>query len=203
LLAKLKPFFATFEKAVEDQRRALQTQATKNKEFVAVFKKAQMYVSHFIQVLNFTILRGELPAKVRNYYGFDLDSGKVPSLNTEEELLEVGANLINGEKTRTMYGGPPILNPKITLVTMHYEKFSELFQNQQKLKENSVRANLAVASLRQKADQLILELWNEVESHFNDLEPNEKRKKCEEYGLVYVFRKNEKDTIRGFLQLSA
>jgi flagellar motility protein MotE (MotC chaperone) len=45
LLAKLKPFCASFEKAVEDQRRALHTQAEKNKEFVAVFKKAQMYVS--------------------------------------------------------------------------------------------------------------------------------------------------------------
>jgi hypothetical protein len=203
ILIRLKPFLASFEKAVDDQRKASDLQANKNKDYLKVYKKAQMYISHFIQVLNFTILRGELPAKVRNFYGFDLDSRKVPSLNAEEELIEIGANLIKGEHNRTMNGGSPILNPKISLVSMHYEKFIELHNNQKKLKENSAKANFNVASLRTKADQLILELWNEIEKYFDELEPTEKRKKCEEYGLVYVFRKTEKQSINNFMQLSA
>jgi hypothetical protein len=203
LFLKIKPFLATFEKAVLDQRNAADLQAKKNKDFVLVFKKAQMYISHFIQVLNFTILRGELPAKVRNFYGFDLNSNKVPSLNSEEELAETGEKLIKGEHNRTMNGGSPILNPKISLVSMHYEKFLDMYNNQKKLKENSSKANFNVASLRIKADEYILELWNEVENHFNDMNPIEKRKKCEEYGLVYVFRKTEKQSINGFMQMSA
>jgi hypothetical protein len=102
-----------------------------------------------------------------------------------------------------MNGGTAILNPKISLVSMHYEKFIEMYNNQKKLKENSAKANFNVASLRIKADELILELWNEVENYFNQLNPNEKRKKCEEYGLVYVFRKTEKQSINGFMQMSA
>jgi hypothetical protein len=203
LLGKLKPFLGAFEKAVDDQRKAADIQASMNKEYLKVYKKAQMYISHFIQVLNFTILRGELPAKVRNFYGFNLDSGKVPSLNSEEELIEIGANLIKGEHNRTMNGGTPILNPKISLVSMHYEKFLELYSNQKRLKENSSKANFNVASLRSKADELILELWNQVEKYFEESEPVEKRKKCEEYGLVYVFRKTERQSINGFMQLSA
>ena len=54
-----------------------------------------------------------------------------------------------------------------------------------------------------KADQLILDVWNEVESYFEDLDPAEKRKQSTAYGLVYVYRKNEKDSVHGFLQLSA
>jgi hypothetical protein len=203
LFLKIKPFLVLFEKAVLDQRNAADLQAKKNKDFVLVFKKAQMYISHFIQVLNFTILRGELPAKVRNFYGFDLNSNKVPSLNTEEELVETGEKLIKGEHNRTMSGGSPILNPKISLVSMHYEKFLDMYNNQKKLKENSSKANFHVASLRTKADEFILELWNEVENYFNDMNPNEKRKKCEDYGLVYVFRKSEKQSINGFMQMSA
>jgi hypothetical protein len=203
LLSKLKPFLSSFEKAVEDQRKSADLQANKNKDYLKVYKKAQMYVSHFIQVLNFTILRGELPAKVRNFYGFDLDTTKVPSLNTEDELIDIGANVIKGEHNRTMNGGTPILNPKISLVNMHYEKFVELHNNQKKLKETSSKANFNVASLRTRADQLILESWNEIENYFNELEPIEKRKKCEDYGLVYVFRKSEKSTINGFMQMSA
>ena len=203
LLLKIKPFLASFEKAVVEQRNATDMQANKNKEYTKVYKKAQMYISHFIQVLNFTILRGELPAKVRNYYGFDLDSNKVPSLNNEEELITTGEKLIKGEHTRTMNGGTPILNPKITLVSMHYEKFMEMYNNQKKLKENSSKANIKVATMRINADELILELWNEIENHFTELNPAEKRKKCEEYGLVYVFRKTEKQTISRFMQMSA
>jgi len=177
LLLKVKPFLAAFEKAVLEQRNAADLQANKNKDFVKVFKKAQMYISHFIQVLNFTILRGELPAKVRNFYGFDLNSNKVPSLNSEEELIETGEKLIKGEHNRTMNGGSAILNPKISLVSMHYEKFIEMYNNQKKLKENSSKANFNVASMRIRADELILELWNDVENYFNQLNPNEKRKK--------------------------
>jgi hypothetical protein len=203
LLHNLKAFLPAFEKAAEDQRRAANIQATKNKDYLNAFKKAQMYISHFIQVLNFTIARGELAPKIRKYYGFDTNEKKVPALNTDDELIEFGANLIQGEHTRTMEGGSPILNPKISLVTMHFEKFKDAYLYQKRLKESSARANLNVASLRMKADQLILDIWNEVEKYFETYEPNEKRKLSESYGLVYVYRKSEKKSAESFLQLSA
>ena len=38
---------------------------------------------------------------------------------------------------------------------------------------------------------LIQRLWNEIEDHFGDLPEEMKREKCGQYGIVYVFRKNE------------
>ena len=47
------------------------------------------------------------------------------------------------------------------------------------------------------ADALILEIWNEVERYFESVkDEEEKRYMCEEYGLIYVFRRGEKEKIR-------
>jgi hypothetical protein len=203
LYVKLKTFLPEFDKAVNEQKKAINTQANKNREYVKAFKKAQMYVSHFIQVLNFAILRGELKENARKFYGLAVDDSKVPPLNTDNELLEIGKNIIKGEKERTIRGGSPILSPKITLVNLHYDKFAEALEHQQKLKETSSKATSYVASLRKKADLVILELWNEIESYFDKREANEKRKLASEYGVVYVFRKSEKEHIKRFMQMSA
>ncbi|MDF1546957.1 MAG: hypothetical protein P1P88_03995 [Bacteroidales bacterium] len=202
LYVKIKAFLPAFEKAVEEQRRAHNIQASKNKDYAKAFKKAQMYISHFIQVLNFAIVRGEFPANVRKFYGFSTEEKKVPSLNTEDELIEIGKKLIKGEKERTMNGGTPILSPKISLVNIHFDKFVEAHEYQTRLKDNSGRANMTVASLRMKADQLILDIWNEVEKYFDEMEPAEKRKQATAYGLVYVYRKSERDSTKNFLHHS-
>jgi hypothetical protein len=203
LYVKLKAFLPAFEKAVNDQKHALTIQAKNNKSYQEVFKKAQMYVSHFIQVMNLAVLRGEFPESVRKFYGFKTSQSNVPSLNTEAELLDVGNRLIKGEKERTMSGGSPILSPKISMVNMHYDKFVEASNHHQKLKDSSAKANLKVASLRTKADEIILDIWNEVEAHFEKLKSAEKREQCMQYGLVYVYRKSEKESIKRFMQMSA
>ena len=203
LYVKLKTFLPAFEKAVSEQKRAINIQATKNKEYLKIFRRSQMYISHFIQVMNFAVVRGEFPEKVRKYYGFSTSDSKVPPLNNESELIEVGEAIIKGEKARTMAGGSPILSPKISLVNMHYDKFMDTYNHQQRLKENSAKANLNVASLRMKADQIILDIWNEVEAKFEELEAGEKREQSSQYGLVYVYRKSEKESIKRFMQLSA
>lgn len=203
LYARLKTFLPAFEKAVNEQKQALAMQAINKKSYLQLFKKTQMYVSHFIQVMNFAVLRGEFPVNVRKYYGFKISQGNVPSLSTEAELLDVGSQIIKGEKERTLHGGTPILSPKISLVSMHYDKLVEAVALHQKLKENSAKANLKVASLRTKADEIILNIWNEVESCFEEFEQAKKREECKRYGLVYVYRKSEKDNIKQFTQMSA
>ena len=37
----------------------------------------------------------------------------------------------------------------------------------------------------------ILNVWNEVEDSYKDIPEDLKRKKAQEYGLAYVYRKNE------------
>ena len=43
------------------------------------------------------------------------------------------------------------------------------------------------------ADELILDIWNQVEKKFEDVSPNEKRLDlCRDYGLIYYYRTGEK-----------
>ncbi len=203
MYVKLKTFMPAFEKAVQEQRIATQLQATNNKQYLVFVKKAQMYLSHFVQVLNFSILREELPESIRTLYGLKTTFKKVPPLNTEEEIINTGKEIIEGEEKRTRRGGTPLLNPKISMVKMHYEKFMDACHHQKILKDNSSRAQMKVASLRTKADDIILEIWNDIELQYEDYPSKEKRDTCIEYGLVYVYRKKEVHKTNSFLQLSA
>ena len=203
LYVKLKAFLPAFETAVKEHRTALQLQAKNNKEYLKFVKKAQMYISHFIQVLNLAIMREELPEKVRPMYGLKLKDKKVPSLISEEEIISVGKQIIEGEEKRTLQGGTPLLNPKIAMVKLHFERFLDAYHYQKVLKENSARAHEKVSALRIDADRLILEIWNEVENHFNKFDAQTKRNHCQKYGLVYVYRKNELSKSASVLQMSA
>ncbi len=203
MYVKLKAFMPAFEKAVQEQRIATQLQAKNNKQYLVFVKKAQMYLSHFVQVLNFSILREELPESIRTLYGLKTTFKKVPPLNTEEEIINTGKEIIEGEEKRTRRGGTPLLNPKISMVKMHYEKFMDACHHQKILKDNSSRAQMKVASLRTKADGIILEIWNDIELQYEEFPSNEKRDTCIEYGVVYVYRKKEVHKRSSFLQLSA
>ncbi len=47
--------------------------------------------------------------------------------------------------------------------------------------------------MRREADEIILQLWNEVEASQSSLSDDMRKKACEEYGLIYFYRKNEMD----------
>lgn len=145
--------------------------------------------------MNFCIARGELKPSARTFYGLDENSSKVPSLLTEQDLLQWGEKIIAGEQNRISNGGGnPIYCPSIALVKVNYENFKENYTRQKQFQNNSARESGNVAQYRNDADALILEVWNEVERYFEGVkDEEEKRYMCEEYGLVYVFRRGEKN----------
>lgn len=191
-LHSVKYFLPTFKQALTVQKDAYQNQVNKSVQFLEFHRKAKLYISHFIQVLNLAILRGEMPEQARNFYSLQEFDKKLPSLSSDQELLEWGEKIIDGENRRMMQGGTPMSNPRIALVKVHFDHYKEAHRNQVFLKNNNNRALEKIAGLRSEADQIILSIWNEVEASFENCSSEEKRLKTQEYGLVYVFRKNEK-----------
>ena len=88
-----------FERAVQESRYAFNVQVEKGKEYARLLKKVKLYMSHFIQVTNMAIARGDLSPSDRDYFGFSRDQSKVPLFSTENEVIEWGEKLIHGEKT--------------------------------------------------------------------------------------------------------
>lgn len=198
LKQKIEFFLPKFEVAINNSKLAKEKQFGNSPKFSEHAKKARLYISHFIQVLNFCIVRGELKSSVRTFYGLPENSSKVPPLLTEQDLLQWGEKIINGEQNRiTQGGGNPIYCPSIALVKVNYENFKENYTRQKQFQNNSARESGNVAQYRNEADTLILEIWNDVEHYFEGVKDEEERRyMCEEYGLVYVFRRGEKEKIR-------
>lgn len=188
---KIKSLLPGYENAISEHRNALQLHADKNKEYQRKFKKAKLYISHFIQVVDMAITRGEHPASIRSYFHLEENEKKLPGLNNEEEILNWGRLLIDGEKDRRTSGLAPITNPTIAVVKVHYDKFVEAFNHQRSLKNRVQRAHDNLEELRATADEIIQQAWNEIEETFKDLPEEIRRDKAAEYGVVYVFRKNE------------
>ena len=193
LLRKLHDFLPHFELAIKNHRQAISEQSIKSKEYNERQRKARLYVSHFIQVLNFTIAREELKPEVREFYGLNINSQSIPTLVKDVRLIEWGEKMIEGERLRISAGGNPIYSPSIALVRVNCDKFKDAYNHQKILQSNTQRFSEQVAQRRHEADQIILDIWNDVESYYKDMSEEERREICSRYGLVYVWRKTELD----------
>lgn len=190
-LENIQTFYPLFLGAIRQLNISKQNQFDRSKEYSEVFRKAKLYLSHFLQVVNFAILRGEMKPEVVEFYGLKANSKATPPINLEAHVLTWGERIIDGEQKRIARGGSPIYSPSIALVKVHYEEFVEAYRHQKMLQNITNRASMRVAELRVQADQLIQEMWNEVEDSFSSLSDDEKREKAAEYGIVYVFRTSE------------
>jgi len=191
-LAILEIVLPKFQHALINLGAARKNQIAKNKDYAELIRKARIYISHFIQVLNFAIVRGELKAEVREHYGLATFAESLPPLVSEKEILEWGKKMIEGEQKRLQKGGSPIYNPSIALVKVNYERFFDSYLFQKNLISTSKRAIKLVTELRPEVDGLILQVWNEIESYFLQNDGTTNREKTSDYGIIYVFRKREK-----------
>jgi len=188
---KVQAFLPQFEHALLVHKSAFNNQVSKSKDYVNSLKKAKLYISHFIQVINMSIARGDMPANVRSYYSLEDFENKVPTLNTEAEVIKWGETIIRGEADRTRKGMAPVTNPTIALVKVRFEDFKDSYNFQKTLQKNNNRTLQELAKLRNEADALVAKVWDEVENNYHELPDELRREKAKEYGLIYVFRKNE------------
>ncbi|PTN09062.1 hypothetical protein [Mangrovibacterium marinum] len=190
-LEKLQSIYPRLSGSIRQLNAAKQNQFDKSREYGEIFKKAKLYLSHFLQVMSFAIIREELRPEVRAFYGLDPNSQRLPALNLEKDVLEWGERIIRGEAQRCQKGGSPIYSPSIALVKVHFEAFIDAFRHQKMLQNITNRASEQMNMVRDEADKLIQEVWNEVEEKFSMLPDDAKREKATSYGITYVYRPSE------------
>lgn len=188
-------FLQIFENQIDLYNHSLKNQINANKQFQQVVSNARMYISHFIQVMNLAVIRGEIKKDQKRLYQLEPDNHNVPDLSSERQILRWGQNIIEGENERIRNGGSPIYNPTIAKVQVHYEVFKEFELNQKLYKATTNRNWEELVKLRKNCDAIILDIWNQVEDYFKSESPFNKLEKCKEYGLVYYYRRNENDVL--------
>jgi len=190
-LVRLQNNLPKFELNIKLYRQSLASQNKKNKDYNDILKKAKIYLTHFIRVMNMAVVRGDLPLETRVYYGLEINESTVPSLNTENELLSYGRRVIDGEEFRIRKCGNPINNPTIAIVKVRFENFVEALNYHTALVKKTFDYSEKNNLLRKEADEIIFHLWNEIEAT-NIGQAEEIRKNLnEDYGLVYFYRKSE------------
>lgn len=187
-----KNFLSRFERAHEYYKQCLSNQVSSNKKYQANVKMARLYVSHFVQVLNLAIIRSEIKGEFKDLYGLPHDTNNVPDLISEASILEWGDKIIKGEEERLRYGGVPIYNPTVAKVRVHYNIFKDGYEVQKNLQNITNKSLEKLSAMRNDADVLILDLWNQIEKKFETLSGEERLNKCREYGVVYYYRTGEK-----------
>jgi len=186
-----KTYLGGFEKQLIQYQQTLESQVSANKRYQQIVHNARLYISHFIQVFNLSVIRGDIKKEHKIFYQLDPNVHTVPDLSTEAALLHWGKCVIDGENERLRNGGLPIYNPTIAKVKVHYEVFKE-YKSTQKIHQNTTTRNWEeLVNLRQKGDEIILDIWNQVEAKFKEEKPFTRLQKCQGFGLIYYYRKGE------------
>jgi hypothetical protein len=180
-----------FEGLCARYRQLYEIQVKANKSFLGKVKNARMYISHFVQVLYMSILREEIKEKQLEFYGLENANQIVPDLSTNEQLMEWGQKIINGENKRVSQGGVPIYNPSIAKVSVMYSLFKEGYQTQKLHQKATQRVMDEVAEYREIVDKIIFDIWEEVEKSSSNIPVEKRIERNREYGVIYYYRKGE------------
>ncbi len=191
LLAQAQKLYAQLSDAVGQYTMSMRTQVRYSKRIIKLQHNAAMYVSHFLQVLFLAVDRGEIPKADLGMYGIDSGNMTVPYLKTPDAVAEWAPKVIEGEKRRLKKGGKPILSPSIGQVATHWDVFRGLYDAQKQYQDTTAKALIEINNLRPKADDVILQLWNVVEKHFENEPPEKRFDLCRKYGIVYYYRRHE------------
>ena len=192
-LLKLEQVKTTFESMLQIYKANVKKQLEKNKDYKILMEKAVLYISHFIHALYMTIEREEIKEESLNFYELDSFAGKIPLLNSEEELLLWGEKIIEGEQKRILKGGNPIYNPSIALVKVRFEKFKDSAAYMQNMRRVTTRYFERMKANRVSTNNFICELWNEIEESVKNDNTKHKEQIAQDYGIVYILRRKEKN----------
>jgi len=191
-LYEMRNFVLTYEGSFACHKQALDDELKASTVYLEHFKTAQLYILHFIQVLNLAIIRNEIKQEHLNFYEMSEPLDRVmPDLSTEDAVLEWGDRLIKGEAERTLHGGTPIYNPAISKVKVHLDLFKEALYSLMIFRQNTLRSQEIIKKMQERADRSIWDTWTRVESKYWKLPEAERKQKLADYGVRFFYKAGE------------
>jgi hypothetical protein len=77
------------------------------------------------------------------------------------------------------------------VVKVRYQNFLDAWNFQKTLAKRTLEYTEKNCEMRKEADELIAEIWNEIENTHTALPLDQRMSESENYGIVYFYRKNE------------
>ncbi|MGE0635024.1 MAG: carboxypeptidase-like regulatory domain-containing protein [Bacteroidia bacterium] len=159
-------------------------------------EKLALYCSHFIQVFNMCVKRGEYPAGHRAIYQLDVENDKVPALQLERQVTTIARNIISGEQARVAQGGAPMSRPSADEIEDLFVIYKNLISTGSNAKDALDNAQEDVQRLNKEANGVIKKVWREVEVFYNEQPRPSMREHARRWGVEYA-RKGYKKKVMG------
>ena len=179
-------FQRKYEELINQRDKYKAEKSLLNKQKKELLSRLKIYVSHFFQVFNFAIDRREINKEARTYFKLRTNTGVIPSLSKESEVIDWAYNIIVGENKRIKEGGEAISHPKVSKIRRIAEETECVINEISILNKHYDDYKVVVNSQRTEIDLFIKQMWNEIEFQFRDNPIEIKRKKATQYGVVYV-----------------
>lgn len=191
LVNRAQPAYERLLTANDQYKLSFQAQTRVTPKIEKAQRTALLFLNHFIQVLLMAVERGEVKREKLALYQLSEDTTAVPNLKSIDRLIEWGDKIVNGEKQRIKQGGRPIYNPAIGTVIAHMDVFKDTLEQQKKLQARTQRVQDELNNIRPEVDEIILEVWNQVEKHYENEPPEIRYPECRKLGIVYYYRRHE------------
>lgn len=188
---RLDVFLTQFETELSERSTSLHAQTEATNLHTQNGAKLKLVLSHFLQVFNFGVARGIYQPQDRVFYGLTLNQEELPKLSSHNDTETWANNISEGETARATAGGTAMANPTIADVQAAYDVFKLSKVDQSGKKDAYDKEQEDVDNLRDDADDIILDVWDEVEFTFRKEAASSKRRKAREYGVVYITRPGE------------
>ena len=188
---KLKIFLPIFQKEIEERGTALSVQSEATTQRMAAEEKCRLFVSHFYQVFNLCVAREKYKVSERAYFQLDINQESLPDIRTSESLCTWAENIISGDPKRVAAGSAEMINPSRAEVETVYNEYVTKLNVQSTKKDAYEKEQKDVENLRVEADDLIRDIWDEIEFKFRKDEPSAMRRKAKQYGVIYINRPGE------------
>lgn len=191
--ARLVDLRTRFRQEVGEASAALRQQTNLTSRADVQFLALQTLVSHFIQVFNFRVARGRQVPADRAFYGLDVTSESVPLVTTQAAVQQWAQQLLDGEAKRVAIAGQlPMTDPSAAELQAALDAYRTTGREQSDAKDAYDAEQNDVSALVPAVDELIVDLWDEIEHTFRKLDAPSLRRKAREWGVVYVTRPGEK-----------
>lgn len=174
---------------------AVGEQGTATDNFNAARKRAALFVSHFHQVYDLGVAREVYTAAGRSYYGRSISDTTIPDPATEDDLADALDAIIKGETDRQTAEGLAFVamsNPSAAQVATARTAFTTLRNPKKLALEKTDREQEEASVMQPEALALCKDIYDTVEFFFRkDTDDASRRKKCERWGVTYVFEPGE------------
>ncbi|MEO5714274.1 MAG: hypothetical protein ABIT37_12375 [Luteolibacter sp.] len=189
---RLATFVPKWEKEVTERADALGKQTAVTTALNLAGDKLRTTVSHFIQVFQFGVARGVFSPSGRAVYDLSVNEETVPGIVSEADLLLWADRIIKGDVRRVAsFSEPAMAMPSAADVSTGLTAYNTELTLQTAAKDSLESEQSDVNKLRPEADQLIRDVWDEVEFALRQLESPTLRRRAREWGVFYALRPGE------------